>query len=188
MFYSGQFPSNPFFSWAPAPNTCEVLYHKAGPLLENLFGCLLAWPLRDCGVGKVNSPLRLKEYLQVPIQMVIKKLFNPLRKFTGVTPQSPTTRRCPTLAASGQCWSQSVSPCALTEGEKGLKKGPLRHSLDQLSLITSGGGRFAPATAGDGGTLKSCHSLGKKAVTNSTSFGRPNLNRLRWSVTDDLSF
>ncbi len=53
--------------------------------------------------AKSIPPLRLKECLQVPIQMVIKKLFNPLRKFPGVTPQGPSIRRCLTQAASGQC-------------------------------------------------------------------------------------
>jgi len=164
-------------SRAPAHNTYTALCHSAGPPLENLFDGLLARPLRDRGVGKVNSPLRLKEYPQVPIQMVIKKLFNPLRRFTGVTPQSPGIRRCPTQAASGQCWGPECGSLHPDRGRERPKKRPLRHSLDQLALITSGRGRLAPATAGDGGALKSCHSL-----------GRPNLNRSRRSVTDDPSF
>lgn len=134
-------------------------------------------------MGKVNSPLRLKECLQVPCQMiVIKKLFNPLRTFPGVTATPTPESQHQALPHSGCVWTVLKPECVSLCPDRGRgrpKKGPLHHSLDQLSLITSGRSRFAAVTAGDGGTLMSCHSLGRKVVSNSTTFGRPNLNRLR---------
>lgn len=138
-----------------------VQFSITAPPQENLFSCLLAGPLGNCGAHKVNSPLRLKECLQVPIQMVIKKLFNPWRNLPSVTSLESQHQALP---HSGYVWTVLRAECVSLRPDRGrdLKKVLLLlcHSLDQLFLIASGRGRFAAVTTGTGdrGALKPCYS------------------------------
>lgn len=129
--------------------------------LENLFCYLFAWPLRGCGVAKVNSPSQIKGISSSanPNGDKKKSFLIHWESFPALPPRVPASGVAALRLCLDSVEAQVYLPAPWQrEGKAQKAPPPLCSSLDQVSLITSGRGRIAPVTAWDGQTLKSSHS------------------------------